>query len=96
MAAAPDKLRLAVCKTCGEQIAWVTMVTDRAMPVNPKLLHSIQVQDGVGRMVQSYEPHWATCPSAKEHKRPAPAPKPEPAPLLDNIDEIVQATFGVP
>jgi hypothetical protein len=62
---------MALCKTCGAVIDWVTMKeTGKKMPLDPKPLDVIVKIDGVfGRMAKGYISHFATCPNAKEHRK---------------------------
>jgi hypothetical protein len=64
---------MAICKGCGARIEWLTMEeSGKAMPVdaNPAKV-VVDVGPGKGyRLVNAWTPHWATCPKAKEFKKP--------------------------
>jgi len=65
------------CK-CGADIAFITMVTGKKMPVDAKPESMVMVPeytgiqlftDRQGEMVKVYRPHWGTCPLAKQFKK---------------------------
>lgn len=65
------------CK-CGADIAFVTMVSGKKMPVDAKAENMVFVPESTdivhygnrqGEMVKVYRPHWGTCPLAKKFKK---------------------------
>ena len=58
------------CKSCGAVIRFVTMKTGGAMPIDVKPQKYIQIDErGVGRVVEGYVSHFATCPDADRHRK---------------------------
>lgn len=55
------------CKSCGAPIVWAPTSRGRAMPCDPGLRTVITP---AGEVVRGLAPHWATCPSAEEHRKP--------------------------
>jgi hypothetical protein len=58
-------LNKGVCKGCGAEVLWITMVSGKSMICDPKQLTIIT--EG-GQMRKGYVPHWATCPQAGTFK----------------------------
>lgn len=58
-----------ICKGCKQEIEWVKMPSGKRMPVDKKPTIVVVVEDGQGRAVEGYQPHWATCPNADEFRR---------------------------
>lgn len=57
------------CRTCGAEIAWVKMTTHGNMPVDSDSKEKrICILNHIGHVLDTYIPHWATCPNAKEWK----------------------------
>ena len=71
-------MNIVKCK-CGADIAFVTMVSGKKMPVDAKAEQMVFVPefsktdtlftDRQGEMVKVYRPHWGTCPLAKQFKK---------------------------
>lgn len=58
------------CRGCGELIRFVNMKTGGAMPLNIKPVKFIQVDErGIGRMVEGYVSHFATCEKADDFRK---------------------------
>jgi len=53
-----------ICKGCGLKIKWVMMASGAKMPLDEKPIKMIQVKEGIGELIDVYQPHWATCPKA--------------------------------
>jgi hypothetical protein len=61
------------CK-CGADISFILMASNRKMPVDAKPVNMVRFEPeigaaGVGFMEKVYQPHWATCPLAKQFKK---------------------------
>jgi hypothetical protein len=65
------------CKTCGAEIIWAETERGRPMPVDAKPLKVILLEDlgelfaPKAKVVNAFVSHFATCPDAAEHRRPA-------------------------
>ncbi len=73
------------CRSCGAAIRWITMGdSGQGMPVDARselrvverrpqqqgsLFGDAPVPRLAGYLVQTWRPHWETCPSAKEHRK---------------------------
>jgi hypothetical protein len=67
------------CRSCGAAILWVKMrATDKMMPIDPDAKTMIVRVDSTGKRnpggdhavtVRAHVSHWATCPSAEEHRK---------------------------
>lgn len=63
-------MRESLCKGCGAEILWLKTVRGKNMPVDPiGEARIIRNQHDEAVMVQTYMPHWATCPKADEFKK---------------------------
>ncbi len=60
------------CKGCGEDITWVTMVSGKSMPLDPKPVNGVQIKEDIGQVIQTFTPHWSTCSRAKDFKKDKP------------------------
>lgn len=60
----PDPAR---CTSCGAPIRWVRTAAGQAMPCDPAL---VTVVTDDGRTVRGRTSHFATCPTAAEHRQP--------------------------
>jgi hypothetical protein len=56
------------CSTCGKPIVWVRMQSGKAMPCDPG---NVTIVTDDGRVVRGRIAHWATCPTADQHRRKA-------------------------
>jgi hypothetical protein len=45
------------------------MASGAKMPLDAKPKKLIQVIDGIGEVIDVYEPHWATCPGADSFRK---------------------------
>ena len=50
------------CKACNAPIKWIRTERGKQMPVNAKPLWVIAA---LGKTIQAFVPHWATCPGAE-------------------------------
>ena len=58
------------CRSCGAEVLWVVMESGAKMICNPKELSFVVLgQFDKGKTYRGYEPHWATCPDAKEWRK---------------------------
>lgn len=57
------------CKRCKAEIVWCTMTSGSKMPLDARPKKLIQVKEGIGEVVDVYEPHWATCPGADSFRK---------------------------
>lgn len=61
------------CKSCGAAIRWIEMASGKRMPVDEKPEKRIVLDDMPeprGSVRDVFVPHWSTCPSADQHRRP--------------------------
>ena len=65
------KLNLAICKSCGKQIAWVKMGSGKMMPLDPDPQTVIIIDGEYYPEVRTnaYTSHFATCPNADKHRK---------------------------
>ena len=61
-------LTMSNCRSCDAEIIWIKMKSGANMPCHPKTQR--MVTPG-GEVVEVYEPHWVTCPDAKEWRKRA-------------------------
>jgi hypothetical protein len=75
---------MSTCKSCGAEIVWAVTESGKPIPVNPLdgyggNLELVTDNRGVTTAVvnntlkRGYTSHFATCPNAKEHRKPASA-----------------------
>lgn len=58
------------CKSCGASIAWETTGTGASVPVDlPPQKRYARSNDGKVYLVDTFTPHFATCPNAAEHRK---------------------------
>ncbi len=59
------------CRSCQAPIVWVTSATTRrAMPLDAKPEKRVVVDEHhVGRVVDAYTSHFATCEFAAQHRK---------------------------
>jgi len=86
------------CRSCGAEIVWVETENKKRMPIDAEPTDAgkfVLEDEGTDTPRALYRPgangerftsHFATCPNAAEHRRPAPVPapkvsKPTPQPL---------------
>ncbi len=75
------------CRSCSADILWATTEAGKTIPLDVKPAPGLFSVDerGVARSAKVYVSHFATCPNAQKHRKPAaatasPAPTPEAAP----------------
>lgn len=64
-----DLLGSARCKSCQAEVVWLKTKNDKPMICDPRI---VTVLTDAGETVRGRVPHWATCPSAAQHKKAAP------------------------
>lgn len=60
------------CKGCGAAILWVRMPSGKPMPLDPIPQKRVTLSAGpvaVGAVVDTYMPHWATCPNPPQRRK---------------------------
>ncbi len=57
------------CKKCGAELLWCMMPSGAKMPLDAKPKKLIQVKEGIGEVIDVYESHFSTCPSADQFRR---------------------------
>ncbi len=59
------------CSSCGAAILWARTEAGKAMPINAKPEKRVVLGSRTGRahVLDTYLPHWASCPSADQHRR---------------------------
>jgi len=70
------------CRSCGAEIRWLKTPGGKNMPCDPVKVNgdgSVErlrlvrddgsIASNPGPEISGYVPHWATCPSAEEHRR---------------------------
>lgn len=62
-------LKTSKCKGCGKDIAWVTMASGKAMPLDVPPFSAIQVKEEIGEVIQVFRSHFATCSHAKTFRK---------------------------
>ncbi len=65
----PRGLEAGKCRSCGADILWGVTSADRKAPLDAKP-ETRMILNGDGRLVQvhAYTNHFATCPSADQHR----------------------------
>lgn len=61
-----------VCASCGASLVWKLTAAGKKMPLDAKLKRRWCVREDnpdVVEMVDSYDPHWVSCPGAVKHRR---------------------------
>jgi hypothetical protein len=56
---------MAVCRSCKATIEFVTTAAGKQMPCDPTV---VSVVTATGDVVRGRVPHWATCPTASQHR----------------------------
>jgi hypothetical protein len=67
--------RPANCGSCNAPILWITTANGKNAPVDRKPEKRYVLRDaapGIGDVLDTYISHFATCPFADEHRKPAP------------------------
>jgi hypothetical protein len=58
------------CRSCNAKIKWVTLENGKSMPLDPRKIKVILVDDDdTGQMTDAYISHFATCPHASINKK---------------------------
>ena len=60
------------CRSCGAEIVWLkTAASGKPMPVDaaPEKRVVIGEHSGLAYVLETYTPHWATCPQAESWRR---------------------------
>jgi len=67
--------RPGTCSSCGAAIVWVTTPAGKPMPLDaePQKRVVLGRQTGLAHVLDTWTPHWATCPNADQHRRTRPA-----------------------
>jgi hypothetical protein len=69
---------VSACRSCNARIRWVKTEGGKQMPVDAELVAggNIELRNGLAvyvapvAQVRRYVSHFATCPNAKQHRRP--------------------------
>lgn len=58
------------CKSCNAGIVWLKSKNGRPIPFDREPVGKVWVKgrDGMAHHVEALTPHWATCPTAMEHR----------------------------
>lgn len=66
-------MKTAKCKSCGAEIVWVKMSGGALMPVDakPKSMVIVNETNMDGYVIMAHTSHFATCPNANSHRKPA-------------------------
>ncbi len=56
-----------VCRSCKADILWIATLKGKAHPVDPQKL---TIYDEEGAVRRGWITHFATCPSAAQHRKP--------------------------
>jgi hypothetical protein len=64
-------LEIRKCRTCGADIAWITMPSGAKMPINSKAqqIVLVDVEANTGVVASAFISHFATCPQASDHRK---------------------------
>lgn len=58
------------CASCGAEIHWITTENGAAHPLDAKPEKRWVVdRNDVGRIIDTYVSHFATCPDAQKHRK---------------------------
>lgn len=74
---------MSTCKSCGAEIFWMKTVAGKSMPLDRKPVMGGNISLGFGTDhlayvveshpgIERYVSHFATCPSAKQHRKAKP------------------------
>lgn len=60
------------CKGCGAEIKWIKTAKGKNMPIDAKSekRYVMDLVTGEWSFKDAYTQHWATCPKAKDFKKP--------------------------
>jgi hypothetical protein len=66
-------MKTSKCKSCGAEIVWVKTASGALMPVDAKPKSMVIVTEAymTGQVVMAHTSHFATCPNANSHRKPA-------------------------
>ncbi len=56
-----------LCKGCGAQINWLKTQKGKNTPIDVQ--ETTIYVTGTQTMIKGHQPHWATCPNAKDFKK---------------------------
>ncbi len=61
----------AQCSSCGADILWAVTPTGNRMPLDPEPSKRVVLgrKTGQAHVMDTYVPHFSTCPDADEHRR---------------------------
>ena len=57
------------CRSCGAEVLWCRTEAGKLTPLNVRPEKRIVVDHETARVVDTYLPHWASCPNAEAHRR---------------------------
>ena len=59
------------CSSCGAAILWVETPNGKMMPLDEKPEKRVVIGAKTGRahVLDTYTPHWVTCPHADDHRQ---------------------------
>ena len=57
------------CSSCQAPIYWVLMPSGSRMPLDRGRETRVLFVDGEWCTAGAYKPHWASCPTASQHRR---------------------------
>jgi hypothetical protein len=65
---------MSACRSCGADILWIETEIGKAMPIDATpekriILRPVGGTSRVGKVVDTYISHFATCPEADQHRR---------------------------
>jgi hypothetical protein len=61
---------MATCKSCNAAIEWVKTAAGKNMPCDAAV---VTIVTELGSIIKGRVPHWATCPSAGQHRSRPPS-----------------------
>lgn len=64
----PTDLDPGQCRSCSAPILWTRTTKNRPIPLDPDPDKRVVVTDTGARVVDTYTPHFATCPHADKHR----------------------------
>lgn len=64
----PEK-RESKCTSCGAAIVFAKSSKGAWLPLDTKPKPAFTIKDGNAIVVYVHTPHWATCPSADQHRK---------------------------
>ena len=61
----------AICTSCGAAIVWAHTSDGKRVPLDiAAVLVAVQIEPGIVAFKQGRESHFATCPNARQHRKP--------------------------